>query len=103
MAAARATPRSEPAKSHDLACQGKAAKGPLGGVVGEAHSTVDEEAGKSVPALEHAVAWPGDGGRARQTRKRNTISYVVKDPKSSACATLGTAKLGHRSHARRHA
>jgi hypothetical protein len=71
----------------DLASQSKAATGPLGGVVGEANSTEEQ----SVSALEHVVDGLGDGGRGRQTRKRNTISYVVEDPKSSACATLGTA------------
>ena len=44
----------------------KTAKRPFGSIIREANSTVDQEAGKSVPALEHIVDWPGGG--ARQTR-----------------------------------
>src|SRR6476660_4089163 len=51
-----------------LSAQGKTSEGPLGSIIRKANSTVVEEASEPVAALKHIVDWPGDGGRARQTR-----------------------------------
>src|SRR5690242_12333554 len=51
-----------------LAPESKAAQSAFGRVVGQVDASIVGEAGEPLPALEHIVDRPGDGGCARQPR-----------------------------------